>query len=373
MTPPLDDHAIARLRAAADEPDLSGTRYTMVRRLASGGMGTVYLVRDDQLEREVALKVLSAADPSGELAARLLAEARHLARLEHPNIVPVHDAGVLPDGRPWYAMRLVRGMPLEAWRRETPSRPAMLRLFQKLCEAVAFAHARGIIHRDLKPDNIMVGAFGEALVLDWGVALKLPDGAAGAHGEAGGSAGSPLPIPAPASPPSSGGEGDLDRETQPGRLTRQGAVIGTPAYMSPEQAEGAIDRVDARTDVHALGAILYYLLAGRAPFSGDSAQEVLARVRREDPTPLRQIDRAIPAPLASIGAKAMAREAASRYASAQELADDIARYLDGLPVSAHPEGPIERLSRLLARHRTLVLLVAAYLVIRVVILAIFRR
>ena len=169
----LDDRRLRHLQEIADLPDLSGTRYRPLRRLGRGGMGSVYLVEDADLGREAALKALTVPDSGSDLTARLVSEARLLARLEHPNIVPVHDLGTLPDGRVFYVMKYVRGERLDEWRGKGPTRPEMLRLFLKICEAVAFAHARGVVHRDLKPENVMVGAFGEALVMDWGVAKIL--------------------------------------------------------------------------------------------------------------------------------------------------------------------------------------------------------
>jgi len=209
----LRDNILEHVRAVTDEPDLGGTKYRLVRALGRGGMGSVYLVEDAELGREVALKVTTAADPSSELSARLIREAKVIAQLEHPGIVPVHDVGTLPDGRVFYVMKLVRGQRLDQYAAE-PGRA--LRLFLRICEAVAFAHAHGVIHRDLKPENIMVGEFGEALVMDWGIAL------------------------APAI------------EVEP-----HGKVIGTPQYMAPEQAKG--EPVDQRSDVYALGAILKFL------------------------------------------------------------------------------------------------------------------
>src|ERR1700722_10111271 len=169
----LSDEAVARLRDAGSEPDLSGTPYRLIERLGRGGMGTVYLVEDARLGRRVALKVIDLPGDSRELEARLLREARILAQLEHPGIVPVHEVGSLSDGRVFYTMKFVQGRRLDEVAREPASRPERLRLFQKVCEPVAFAHARGVLHRDLKPENIMVGPFGEVLVMDWGIAKIL--------------------------------------------------------------------------------------------------------------------------------------------------------------------------------------------------------
>jgi len=327
----LDDEVVRHLKGVVDLPDLSGTRYRLLRRLGQGGMGTVYLAEDEDLGREVALKVLFLLDAAGEAARHLLAEARLLARLEHPNIVPIHDVGTLPDGRVFYVMTYVRGKRLDAWWAGTPSRPVHLRLFQKICDAVEFANARGIVHRDLKPENVMVGPFGEALVMDWGVA-KVRDAS-----EAG------------------------------------GAVVGTPAYMAPEQARGDVQGIDARTDVYALGAILYYLLSGRPPYDASTGASVLEVISRRPPRPLREVDPAIPRPLQAICSRAMAREPRERYATAREISEDIDRFLDRLPVRAHRETPLERASRFVDRNRVLVYLVAAYLVMRAIVVMVTAR
>ena len=165
----LSDAALEHLRDVAEWPELTGNRYEIVGALGQGGMGTVFLARDRELEREVALKVLRAAASSPDTALRLRRESRILARLEHPGIVPVHDVGRLPDGRVYYVMKLVRGVRLDQYARAAVLTD-LLRLFLRICETIGFAHAQGVVHRDLKPGNIMVGAFGEVLVMDWGIA-----------------------------------------------------------------------------------------------------------------------------------------------------------------------------------------------------------
>ena len=221
----LSDAALERLRRAADTPETAGTRYTITQELGRGGMGTVYEAHDSVLDRPVALKVLTLGEGDPAATERMLKEARVIAGLEHPGIVPVHDAGTLPGGRVYYAMKLVRGELLARWAASRPL-PDRLRAFQKVCEAAAFAHARGVIHRDLKPGNVMIGSFGEVLVLDWGVSRRREE---------------------PAEP--------------------DGVVLGTRAYMAPEQAAGRTDLVTERTDVYALGAILAFLLEDEAPSS----------------------------------------------------------------------------------------------------------
>jgi eukaryotic-like serine/threonine-protein kinase len=310
----LPDAALENLRRVADSPDLSGTRYEIVEEIGRGGMGTVYRARDRSLDREVALKVVSVADETADVAGRMVVEARILATLEHPGVVPVHDVGTLPDGRTFYAMKLVRGARLDEHARGLDSVAARLRVFERVCEAVAFAHARGVVHRDIKPANVMVGPFGEVLVLDWGVARVLAE--------------------------SSRNEGGL--------------ALGTPGYMAPEQARG--EDADVRADVFALGGVLYFLLTGAPPPSGF------------DETRATEIDSAtsaLPAALEAICRKALALDPADRYPSVTLFAADVAHYLMGLPVSAHRETALELLTRVAVKYRTPILLVLAYLLMRV--------
>jgi serine/threonine protein kinase len=325
----LTDRALDRLRRVADLPDLTGTRYRLLREIGRGGMGTVYVAEDESLGREVALKVVASPDP--DASSRMLHEARIVARLEHPGIVPIHDAGSLPDGRVFYAMKLVRGKRLDEVAAELPL-PDRLRLFLRVCEAVAFAHAHDVVHRDLKPENVMVGPFGEVLVLDWGVAKLL--GALSPSGEPSATARDP------------GGSG---------AGTSAGTVIGTPGYMPPEQAEGRLEEVGARSDVWGLGAILHFLLAGPPP--ADSAAGMTPAGLRKAPAALR-----------SICARALQRAPADRYATAEGLAADVARFLDQQPVSAHRERISEKLQRIFLRYRTAVLLVLTYLLVRSLLL-----
>ena len=325
----LSDVTLEHLRAVAGEPDADG-RYEIVDEIARGGMGTVYRARDRELGREVALKVSLQPGKEAGLEERLLREARVLARLEHPGLVPVHDVGTLPDGRVFYAMKRVRGSRLDHHFAAEPSIPARLRTFERICETVAFAHAHGVIHRDLKPENVMVGAFGEVLVLDWGVARLRDDGVAAAPGQ-------------------------VDEAPAPGR-TAHGTVLGTPGYMAPEQARGDVEGTDERADVYALGAILHFLLTDAAPSPDASA----GSPRRRNP--------AVPRPLDSICTRALAADAGQRYPTVQALAADVSAFLSGRPVAAHREGPIEWASRQASRYRTPLLLIAAYLVMRAALL-----
>jgi len=332
----LSDRTVRHLRRVAEWPDLGETKYRLIEELGRGGMGAVYLAEDMVLGRRVALKVLGAAAATPGSVDRLWNEARILARLEHPGIVPIHDAGALPDGRIYYAMKRVDGKRLDELA-PSLSRSERLRAFQRICEAVAFANARGVLHRDLKPENVMVGSFGEVLVMDWGVAKALD-------------------APAGASAP--------DAEGARPDATAAGAVVGTLAYMSPEQAEGAADRIGAATDVYGLGAILYFLLGGRAPFEGEHAEDRARGAARVEPVPLRRGDASVPPALEAIVRRAMAVEPDRRYPGAEDLSADVSRYLDGERVLAHEEGFVERARRMLARYRTPILIVLAYVVVR---------
>ena len=375
---PLGDGVVAHLQEIVAAPDLTGTPYRFVRTIGRGGMATVHLVDDARLGRRVALKVLDApGDP--DLARRLTNEARVIARLEHPSIVPVHDVGRLADGRAYYAMKFVRGERLDVVQAGSRARREVLRLFQRVGEAVAFAHAAGVVHRDLKPQNILIGAFGEALVMDWGLARALPSPRGAASPDVTSPDSAPPDTRSPDSAPldtrSPGGDAAI-ADTLPAPLdgdTRAGAILGTPGYMAPEQVRGEIDRIDQRTDVFALGAILHFLLAGRPPFSGATAEEVLSATLHAEPPDLRSIARDVPRPLASICRRALRKEPGERYASASELSADVAAFLDGLPVSAHRETAPEMLARWYGRYQALILLLAAYVIMRAVVALVARR
>jgi serine/threonine protein kinase len=226
-------------------------------------MGVVYRATDTVLSRDVAVKVLQDRfGPASAAARRFHDEARITAQLQHPAIPPVHDLGTLPDGRPFLAMKLVKGRTLEDLLVERPSpatdRGRFLAVFEAVCQALAFAHDKGVIHRDLKPANVMVGAFGEVQVMDWGLAKVL-----GAR-------------PAATDDPqaTTGGTEVRTLRDSDGRYTQAGSILGTPAYMSPEQAIGAVDRVDARSDVFGLGGMLAAILTGHPPFHGDTGEAV---------------------------------------------------------------------------------------------------
>lgn len=301
------------------------SRYQDLGRIAAGGFGEVRRVRDLELDRVVVMKLLRAdrLSAKGTSETRFFEEARLTAGLEHPGIVSVHDRGRLEDGRLWFTMREVRGRtltevieevhaaaPTDDWS-ESSSGWTFRRLidtFGRVCQAVAYAHRRGIVHRDLKPDNIMVGELGEALVMDWGLGLHLA-----------------LDMAV---------EGPADSEVEVedvARLTRYGDVLGTPAYMPPEQAAGARDLHGFASDVYSLGAVLYQALAGRPPYQGGSASAVVRQVLAGPPQaiPLVAAGRSVPAELVTISERAMARSITDRYRDAEALSVDVLAWLDG--------------------------------------------
>jgi len=282
-------------------------------------MGGVYRVEDRQLERHVAMKVISVPDAEGELSRRLLQEARIIARLEHPGIVPIHDTGTLSDGRPYYAMKLVEGQRLDEYVSGVTTVSDRLRLFLRICDPVAFAHARGVLHRDLKPANIMVGPFGEVLVMDWGLSRML----------------------FPANKPEPQPDQNALQSTDSSAPTQHGTLLGTPGYMAPEQQTG--QPVDARADIYSLGAVLEFLLTRMNPGS-------------------------VPRALAAIQKQSMATNPDQRYQTVKELAKDVEHFLDGLPVRAYPEGPLRRAWRWILRNRAWLLLLLIYVVVRALLI-----
>jgi serine/threonine-protein kinase len=323
----------------------AGLRFRRLREHARGGLGEVFVAIDEELHREVALKEIQGrlADQP-ESRARFVREAEITGKLEHPGVVPVYGLGAYSDGRPFYAMRFVRGESMQeaiarfhkadkAPRRDPGERSLALRellgRFVAVCNAVAYAHARGVIHRDLKPANVMLGEYGETLVVDWGLArvLALPEGQTAAE--------RPLLL------------GSADGSTP----TELGQAVGTPAYMPPEQARGEHDRVGVASDVFALGATLYGLLTGEAPYSGPDALE---QARKGAVLPARQRNRRVPAALEAVCARAMAGRPEDRYGTAQALAEEVQRWLADEPVSAYPEPLPERLRRWGRRNRSAV-------------------
>jgi serine/threonine protein kinase len=329
----LSDDRLDHLRELTVNPDFSATKYRLAGELARGGMGTVYLAEDTELNRQVAIKVLNSPDITDELRRRMIREAQIIARLEHPGIVPVHDVGVLPDGRVFYAMKYVRGNRLDEYAAETQSFRDRLRKFQAACDAVAFAHAHRVIHRDLKPQNIMIGSFGEVLVLDWGVAKILRKDETASEADT-------LMLPAHRS---------NHKPSDAIENTGHGTIIGTRHYMSPEQARGEIDRLDERSDVYSLGAVLYFLLTNRSPA----------------PARPRSVNSKVSKAVEAICLRAMSPDMNERYATAAELSRDVGRWLDAEPVSAYKENVFEKTGRWVGKNRFLILLVLAYLVMRI--------
>jgi serine/threonine-protein kinase len=366
-----------------------GQRFRVLRPHARGGLGAVFVALDTELHREVALKQILEAHADDETSrSRFLLEAEITGGLEHPGIVPVYGLGSYDDGRPYYAMRFIRGDSLkeaiehfharhgnrpvgwversEAHQSASATQPVglddsthptndpgrrslelrkLLRRFLDICNAIDYAHSRGVLHRDLKPGNVIVGRHGETLVVDWGLAK--------ATGQ---------------SDPSSG-ERTLRPSSASGSAeTLPGSALGTPAYMSPEQAEGDLEHLGPRSDVYSLGATLYCLLTGRPPYAGDP-MDVIPRVQRGDFRPPRAIDPSIDRALEAVCLKAMALNPEDRYGSGRALAEDIERWMADEPVSAWREPLARRARRWARRNRSLVTGAAAALLAGVVGLA----
>ncbi|MGE0431644.1 MAG: protein kinase [Planctomycetota bacterium] len=311
--------------------------------LGRGGMGIVSAAIDSRLGRRVAIKRLRNNLVSHDATSGFVHEAQITAQLEHPGIVPVHELGADVSGRPWLAMKHVSGRTLSEeirrWSRESPRLSAtllreMISILDKVADAIAFAHDHGVIHRDLKPANVMVGRYGEVMVMDWGLARLLDDGRAGAQRRAA------TVVKTNRS------------ENNDGRITMDGDVFGTPSYMAPEQADGRTADVDERTDVFALGAILYQMLTGEPPYTGNTVPIILGKaLRRDVKAPNRRAPgRRIPRELSAIVMKAMAAKPANRYPTAQALKADLAAWLDYRPTTAYRPGPLVAASKWMRRH-----------------------
>src|SRR5262245_48294648 len=347
---------------ATDAPSVgastsTGSRFRILRLHARGGLGQVSVAHDEELHREVALKEIQdrfADHP--ESRSRFLLEAEITGRLEHPGLVPVYGLGCYADGRPYYAMRFIQGDDLQDAIRRYHRQEAgggdprqrnlelrqLLRRFLDVCNAVAYAHSRGVLHRDLKPGNILLGKYGETLVVDWGLAKVV--GRAQGDSEA---------IEALVEPVSGSG---FDP-------TQMGTAIGTPAYMSPEQAAGRLDELGPASDVYSLGATLYCVLTGQAPFAEKDVGAVLRKVQQGDFPPPRQVKSEVPVALEAVCLMAMALQRGNRYTSVGDLAKEIDRWLADEPVAAHRDTWLERVGRWTRRHRAWTLAVAGSLLV----------
>lgn len=358
---PTVDQAIG-VRGAGDETFyrhlIAGERFRKLNLHAVGGLGEIYLARDEQLVREVALKELQHqhADTPGKRD-RFVFEGRVTGKLEHPGIVPIYSLGADVHGRPFYTMRFVRGrslakviqiLHLEDDFAIHPSHTGLrsaLQNFMAACHALEYAHSRGVLHCDVKPDNIMVGKFGETYVVDWGMARV---------------AGSDLVAY----------QHDGESPIQPSRADidpQPGAAMGTPAFMSPEQAVGDVDQLAEATDIFSLGATLFHLLTGKPPYTGKSLSEVISKAAAAAYAPPRELSSRVPRPLEAVCLKAMAKLPSDRYASARQLADDVDRWLGDEPLTAYRDSYFDRARRFARRNRALVGLAASALVLIAVV------
>jgi len=327
----------------------ASSKYIFEGELGRGAMGAVFATVDQDIRRKVALKVLlPGSESSLPHVKRFLEEAQITGQLEHPNIVPVHDIGIDDESRIYYTMQLVRGESLQSITSKIADGEkeyvrkytlgALLQMFMKVCDAIGYAHSKGVLHRDLKPENIMVGKFGEVMVMDWGLAKVLGR----------------KDVSAPDSSTSS-------YENVASSMTVEGQIMGTPSYMSPEQAKGSISELDERSDVFSLGAILYKILTFEAPYKGKDAQEVLEKAQNHilEPPDLRAPANQMPSELVAICMKAMAKNQEERYSDATELKDDIQRYLDGRSVSAKKDTIVVRTKKWILRNKIAAMGIAA--------------
>ncbi|MFC1529641.1 protein kinase [Gemmatimonadota bacterium] len=341
-----------------EEPE----RYTLLGEHGRGGMGRVLLVSDTYLNRDIALKELlpehttvegeapTPVSQSIQLTARFLQEARITGQLEHPGIVPVHELGHRKDGTLYYTMKLVRGKTLASAIREADTLNKRLDLLPHvidLCQAIAYAHSRSVIHRDIKPNNVMVGEFGETVVLDWGLA-KVKD-REDVHA---------VELAKTVHTMHTGDDAALAQ-------TIYGEAVGTPMYMPPEQARGELERVDERSDVYSLGAVVYELLTGEPPHQGENVAQILFTIINNPLIPVSEKTPEVPPELAAVCEKALAKDPTDRYTSAKELAEDIQRFQTGAIVEAHEYRFSEHLRRFVRRHRPVLATAASALLLLV--------
>jgi serine/threonine protein kinase/tetratricopeptide (TPR) repeat protein len=357
--PPARGHVLVEtlVPVAAQRDSL---RYTLTRVHAEGALGKIWVAHDTDLNRDVALKEIKSTIPDAESCHRFLKEAQITGQLEHPNIVPVYElARRKGDEQPFYTMRFLRGQNLRnaiaEFHRRRGGKPAdrlelqrqLLEPFVKICEAVAYAHSRWVIHRDLKPENVVLGAYGEVVVLDWGLAKVV-----GQTDQTGSD---------PREPRIS-----LSSEAETKQTVGQ---VGTPAYMAPEQAAANNDLIGTRTDVYGLGAILFEILTGNLPVTG-SVSEVFSKLQAGQLPKAREIDPTVPRALEAICSKAMALLPGNRYPRVEDLAEDVRRWIVDEPVSVHRDPLAVRVLRWGRRHRTLATTAAALLVTTVILLSV---
>ena len=328
--------AVQTVDFAPDPPRLSASRYRPIRFHARGGMGEIWLTEDEHIGRQVAVKKLRAGRSGSH--ERFFAEAQITGQLEHPSIVPLHDLGLDESGQPFYVMKFIQGRRFREviaeyhaqktssdWSKDLTFRQ-LLQTFVSVCNVIAYAHSKAVLHRDIKPDNIMLGPFGETLVVDWGLAKII------GHPE------DPL-------------DKSVRVSSSGSTATQDGAIVGSPLYMSPEVAHGITESIDQSSDVYLLGATLYEIITARPPRQGSSQWELIAMARHSQPAAPRKLDARVPRALEAICIKALAFEKHDRYPTPIALAEDIQRFLAGEPTTAYREPPLVAAWRRVRRHR----------------------